>query len=142
MFVVLLVLIIVTVSSMLLFAAGFRLCGLATEWSGIAGFVLGLLTAFAIKYAFVDTWIMVKMMSTYLEVAPSTKITFDLYGKFRNMSPKFGQLMKKADIEPSPVIEADSSFADDRPSPNFCPQCGQSLAPDAKFCAQCGNKIY
>jgi hypothetical protein len=142
MFVVLLVLIIVTVSSMLLFAAGFRLCGLATEWSGIAGFVLGLLTAFAIKYAFVDTWIMVKMMSTYLEVAPSTKITFDLYGKFCNMSPKFGQLMKKADIEPSPVIEADSSFADDRPSPNFCPQCGQSLAPDAKFCAQCGNKIY
>jgi hypothetical protein len=99
MFVVLLAFVLVTVVAMLCFGAAFRLCGLGTEVSGIAGFVLGLLTAYAVKYAFIDTWIMVKMMSTYLNVVPSTKITFDLYGKLRGMSPKFGELLNKADAE-------------------------------------------
>jgi small-conductance mechanosensitive channel len=141
-FVVILAMIVVTVASMLLFIAVFRLFGLTGEWSGIAGFVLGLFTAYAIKYAFIDTWIMVKMMSTYMEVAPTTKITFDLYGKLRGMSPKFGELLNKAGKEPSPLPVADNpTYSDEPPPPKTCPQCGAVLAQDTKFCGACGSQI-
>jgi hypothetical protein len=158
-FVVLLAVIAVTVASMLLFIAIFRLFGLTGEWSGIAGFVLGLFTAYAIKYAFIDTWIMVKMMSTYMAVAPTTKITFDLYGKLRGISPKFGELLKKADKEPSPVPFADNPpYSGEQPPPSPVsgnppysgvqpppspvadnPPYSGVQPPPPKFCPQCGG---
>jgi ribosomal protein S27AE len=140
MFAVILAFVIVTVVAMLCFGAVFRLCGFGGEAGGIAGFVLGLLSAYAIKYAFIDTWIMVKMMSVYMEVAPATKITFDLYGKLRGMSPKFGELLKKADDARSPVSVAESVSEAMPSSPSFCPQCGESMAQNTKFCGKCGYK--
>jgi len=142
--VVLFAMIVVIVAMMLLLGAFFSLIGLSLKWGGLITFVLGLFIAFAIKHAFIDTWIMVKMMSTYLSVAPTTEITFDLYGKLRGMSTKFGQLIKKADIDPPPVVPVDISDENEQtkpPTPKFCLECGEILIPGAKFCGNCGNKV-
>lgn len=66
--------------------------------SWIAVFV-ALMVALIIKSAFVDSYMMVKMMVSYMEVAPSTQITFDLYGKLCKLSSKFKQLFGKAEAE-------------------------------------------
>ena len=68
------------------------------------GAFLALMLAYTIKYAFIDTWVMVNMMSSFLAVAPSTQITFDLYGKLKGLSGKFGELLKKGESEPNPVV--------------------------------------
>lgn len=149
MFVVLLAIVVVTIVAMLFFGVIFRLTGFTTEGSGIVGFVLGLLTAFSVKYAFIDTWIMVKMMSSYMAVAPTTQITFDLYGKMRGMSSKFGELMKKAGNEPAPApqtVQPVTIPQTEIPTPPSldtvtCPQCGATLAPEVKFCGKCGTRI-
>ncbi len=133
MFIVLLVFVLITIVSMFIFGAVFRLIGFTTEGSGIVGFVLGLLAAFTVKYAFIDTWIMVKMMSSYMMVVPTTQITFDLYGKLRGMSSKFGELLKKAGSEPSSVTSQIESG-------QICSQCGETLNEGVKFCGKCGYK--
>jgi hypothetical protein len=138
MFVVLLLFAVVTIVAMLLFIAVIRLAGFSSEWSGIAGFVLALLTACTIKYAFIDTWILVKMMSSYMSVAPATQITFDLYGKLRGMSSKFGELLKKADNEePFPYVPPVSGSS----RPAFCPHCGAPVTAGKRFCGNCGGEI-
>ncbi len=52
--------------------------------------------AVTIKSAFVDTYVMVKMMVSYMEVAPTTEISFDLYDKLCGLSAKFRELFDKA----------------------------------------------
>ena len=42
---------------------------------------------------------MVKMMVSYMEVAPSTQITFDLYEKLCKLSSKFKSLFNKGQEE-------------------------------------------
>ncbi|MDR1745803.1 MAG: zinc ribbon domain-containing protein [Tannerella sp.] len=147
MFVVLLSFAIVTVVALLLFAGAFRLLGLTTEWSGILGFVLAVLTAWTVKYAFIDTWILVKMMSTYMGVAPTTQITFDLYSRLRGISSKFGELLKRAESEPGYTQPAETPAAPQpaqdtapRQAGSFCPQCGQPVAIGTKFCGACGSR--
>ena len=66
-------------------------------------FVISLLFAYSVKYAFIDSWILVKMMSSYMSVAPSTRITFDLYGKLSGMSAKFKKLLDKGGDATPPV---------------------------------------
>jgi hypothetical protein len=167
MVVVILAFIAITVVAMLLFGGLISLFGFSAEWAGIGGFILALLTAFAIKYAFIDTWILVKMMSTYMEVAPTTQITFDLYGKLRGWSSKFGELLKKGNSEPAPQSQQQPvtppqaipeevqpnvqetpvapPTTPEQPAPpkasNFCPECGAPLVPGAKFCGGCGTKV-
>jgi hypothetical protein len=92
-FVVLLTLIVVTLVAFLLFGGLFRLLG----WSGFAAFILSLLTAWTVKYAFIDSWILVKMMSVYIQSAAQTRITFDLYGKLCNLSSKFKELFTQGE---------------------------------------------
>jgi hypothetical protein len=149
MFLVLLLMVAVTVGAGLLFVAVFRLAGYASDGSGIVAFILALLAAGTVKYAFIAPWIMVRMMSSYMTVAPTTQITFDLYGKLRSLSAKFGELMKKADSEPSPAYvsappEADRPMATPPPpvGATFCPQCGTSVTTGVKFCGKCGQKVY
>lgn len=58
--------------------------------------LIAVIAAIALKSAFVDSYIMVRTMKAYMEVAPGTVITFDLYEKLCKLSSKFKSLFKKA----------------------------------------------
>ena len=146
--VVILSVVIVTLVVFVIFGGLFRLLG----WSGFVAFVVSLLLAWTVKYAFIDSWILVKMMSSYMQVAPNTQITFDLYGKLSELSKKFKELFRKGQNEPQPnytgstVTEAESpiSYApsvEKGHTQRFCPSCGTPLSPGKVFCGNCGTKI-
>ena len=65
----------------------------------IFAFFIALMFAAVIRSAFVDSYMMVKMMVSYMEVAPSTQITFDLYDKLCKLSSKFKSLFNKGQEE-------------------------------------------
>ena len=79
----------------LIFAGLFSL--LHIHW--IFAFILALIIAAIIKSSFVDSYMMVKMMVSYMQVAPSTEITFDLYDKLCKLSAKFRNLFNKGQQE-------------------------------------------
>ncbi|MBE5931632.1 MAG: hypothetical protein E7268_11340 [Lachnospiraceae bacterium] len=66
--------------------------------------LISVLIAAMLKAAFVDSFMMVKTMVSYMEVAPSTEITFDIYGKLCKISSKFKSLFNKAKEE-TPTME-------------------------------------
>lgn len=68
----------------------------AFDWSLMIAVILALFIGVTIKSAFIDTYVMVKMMTSYMEVAPSTTISFDLYGKLSKLSSKFKELFGRA----------------------------------------------
>lgn len=72
------------------------------HWSRFAAFIIAFIVALVIKNAFIDSWMLVKMMVSYMEVAPSTEITYDLYGKLCKLSSKFKSMFKKAEAEMQP----------------------------------------
>lgn len=72
-----------------------KLCGLP----GLFGLLIGLMAAWAVKFAFIDSWILVSMMTTYMQVAPTTEITVDIYGKLCGLSAKFKELFNKGQAE-------------------------------------------
>lgn len=144
----------VTLVSFLIFGGLFSLFG----WSGFIAFVISLLLAYTVKYAFIDSWILVKMMSSYMQVVPTTQITFDLYGKLSALSGKFKELFQRGgEKEPKPAYCAEQPAAaptiltktssvpvvevnaDNRP--RFCSSCGASQTTDMKFCWNCGGQI-
>jgi len=116
------------------------------HWSPLVAFLLACLVAFTIKSAFIDSLIMVKMMTSYLEAAPATQITFDLYGKLSAMSSSFQELFQKGQQEsPSPAYAA-AAPAGAAPAPGvekplFCGQCGAKNETGAAFCGACGAKL-
>ena len=62
--------------------------------------VLGaLLVALVIKNALIDSYMLVKTMATYMEIAPSCEVTYDLYGKLCKLSGKFKKLWDKSEEE-------------------------------------------
>lgn len=65
----------------------------------VFAFFIALMFAAVIRSAFVDSYMMVKMMVSYMEVAPSTQITFDLYDKLCKLSSKFKNLFTKGQQE-------------------------------------------
>jgi hypothetical protein len=73
----------------------------ALSWPGWVAFVLALLTAQTIKFAFIDSFILSRTMTAYMGVAPSTVISFDLYGKLSGLSAKFKELWDKGQQEKS-----------------------------------------
>lgn len=79
----------------LIFAAIFAALGV--HW--IFALILALMVAAIIKSSFVDSYMMVKMMVSYMQVAPSTEITFDLYDKLCKLSGKFKSLFNKGQQE-------------------------------------------
>lgn len=79
----------------LVFAGIFKIFG----WSMAVAVILAIFVAVAIKSAFIDSYMMVKMMVSYMEVAPSTEITYDLYDKLCGLSAKFKSLFNKAKSE-------------------------------------------
>ncbi|MDE6128852.1 MAG: hypothetical protein K2G16_06640, partial [Lachnospiraceae bacterium] len=78
-----------------IFAGIFSLLGV--HW--IFAFILAVMIAAIIKGSFVDSYMMVKMMVSYMQVAPSTEITFDLYDKLCKLSSKFKNLFNKGQQE-------------------------------------------
>lgn len=147
-FVVILSLVVVTLVAFVIFGSLFRLFG----WSGFVAFILSVLLAWTVKYAFIDSWILVKMMCSYMQVAPTTVITFDLYGRLSGLSGKFKELFKRSgEEEPKPdfrtaqptaeipVVPIVDANVDNQP--RFCPSCGAPLTSGMPFCGNCGGRI-
>ncbi|MBE6898730.1 MAG: zinc ribbon domain-containing protein [Ruminococcaceae bacterium] len=113
------------------------------KWSGLAAFLLACLIAWVVKFAVMDSYIMIEMMSSYLTLAPATVITFDLYSKLAGISSKFKELWNKAG-EASPkeavsVSTAGTQYSAEKPL--FCGQCGAKNDAGTKFCGSCGSKL-
>jgi hypothetical protein len=120
-------------------------------WPGWVAFVIALLIALSIKSAFMDSFILARTMADYMDVAPTTVITFDLYGKLCNLSSKFKELFNKGQKEepapqpayaaaggytPAPMQTVSQAVPEDKPA--FCGQCGAQNKRGAKFCGGCG----
>lgn len=73
------------------------------HWPKIVAFIFALIAAVVIKKAFVDSYMLVKMMVSYMEVAPTTEISFDLYDKLCKLSSKFKELFNKSKEEQNVV---------------------------------------
>lgn len=70
---------------------------LGVSW--VFAFIIAIMFAAVVRSAFVDSYMMVKMMVSYMEVTPSTEITFDLYGKLCKLSAKFKKLFENGQKE-------------------------------------------
>jgi hypothetical protein len=145
----------VTLAAFLLFGGILSLLQLTNEIvrrvAGFVTFFLAVFIAWAVKKAFIDSYILVKMMVSYMEVAPSTEITFDLYNKLCGLSRKFKELFNKGQKEdpspqganaPQPALAAQpANAAVSRDKPIFCGECGAKNAKGTKFCGECGKPM-
>ena len=110
-----------------------------------------------VKFAFVDSYIMCQMMVGYMQVAPTTVLSFDLYGNLCNISSSFKELFNKGREEsPAPAYAATAQTT-------AIPTAGQTAIPASVgtpasqvrtapvtppqpaasnpiFCGQCGTK--
>ncbi len=125
------------------------------DWSPLIAFALACLIAWVVKFAFVDSYIMCQMMATYMDAAPRTQITFDLYGKLCKLSTSFKELFNKGKQEknqPAYAGNVGGQGADtqynvgyDNPQtavkPVFCGECGTKNDPGTKFCGGCGASL-
>jgi hypothetical protein len=64
--------------------------------AGPIAWVLTYLFVMVLKWAILDSIIMIYMMSAYLKVAYGAQPSYDLYGKLEGMSKKFKELLGKA----------------------------------------------
>jgi hypothetical protein len=143
----------ITLVLFLVFGLIIRLIGLSGEniigqVIGFVAFLLACFIAWAVTKAFIDSYILVKMMVSYMGVAPNTTITFDLYEKLCGLSAKFKELFNKGQKEsptPAPANAAkktaqpDASAAKDKPV--FCAECGAKNTRGVKFCGSCGKPL-
>jgi len=94
----------------LLFVGVFKgiFSGIDTETLAMPiAYVLTYLFVLVLKWAVLDSVVMIYMMSAYLKVAYGAQPSYDLYGKLEGMSKKFKELLGKARSEnpaPSPQI--------------------------------------
>lgn len=65
------------------------------SWSPLLAFLLALLIAWTVKFALLDSYIMIQVMTSYMHAAKETEITFDLYGQICSVSSKFKELLAK-----------------------------------------------
>ena len=79
----------------LLFSGIFAALGIHLIFAAL----LSIIIAAILKSSFVDSFLMVRMMVSYMEAAPSTEITFDLYGKLCKLSDKFKSLFDRGQQE-------------------------------------------
>jgi hypothetical protein len=149
----------ITLGLFLIFGLVFRLL----SWPGWIGFIIAVFLAIAIKYAFMDSILLIRTMVAYMGVAPNTKLTVDLYGNLCNVSAKFKELFNKGQQEEgkpeiaaqiaapaatslsgiinqgkeklSAALDGDSSKSVDTV---FCSECGKKNDRGSKFCNSCG----
>ena len=141
----------------------FKLLG----WSPLFAFLLACLIAWTVKYAFIDSYIMIQMMGSYMDVAPGTQLAFDLYGKLCKISSSFKELFSKGQQEnggrgqysgearPRPTYSQDErqpvrprpAQLQERPvqreAPRYivCSSCGERNPAGTKFCGGCGERM-
>ena len=129
----------------------------ALNWSPLVAFALACLIAWAVKFAFIDSYIMIQMMGTYMKVAPQTRLAFDLYGTLCNISASFKELYEKGKQElsgrqPGAAAQYGQTPLAETPAeapvaqapavrPVFCGECGAKNDPGTKFCGECGAKL-
>lgn len=117
------------------------------ELNAFIGFLLALFITWMLKFAFLDSFILCQTMASYMEVAPTTAITFDLYGKLGGISRSFKELWNKGKAEApqeAPAAAAPTAApAQAAPAEGvkFCGQCGAKNAAGAGFCGSCGAKL-
>ena len=133
------------------------------NWSALLAFLLALFVAWVVKFAFLDSYILCQTMASYMAVAPSTQITYDLYGKLSGISSSFKKLYNEGNKEgPRPNAQQPQyAYAGGNPNPQpqqnvnpnpqpqpdagakpvFCGQCGAKNAQGAGFCGDCGAKL-
>ena len=133
------------------------------NWSALLAFLLALFVAWVVKFAFLDSYILCQTMASYMAVAPSTQITYDLYGKLSGISSSFKKLYNEGNKEgPRPNAQQPQyAYAGGNPNPQpqqnvnpnpqpqpdaaakpvFCGQCGAKNAQGAGFCGECGAKL-
>lgn len=63
----------------------------------VVALVLTVMIMMIVKSSIMDSYTMVCMVCSYLRVAPTTEITFDLYDKLCKLSSKFKSLLRKAE---------------------------------------------
>jgi hypothetical protein len=99
-------LVAMTLVLFLIFGMLFRMLSLP----GWIGFLIAVFIAAIIKYAFIDSIILIRTMVTYMGVAPATELKFDLYEKLCKVSSKFRELFNKGqEEEGKPQIAAPSA---------------------------------
>lgn len=127
------------------------------KWSPLAAFLLALLIAWVVKFAVMDSYIMIQMMASYLQAAPETQITFDLYSGLCRISSSFKELFTKGQgrsPRPEQARRQQESFRSQAPQRQpmpqrpqqsapaaRCPECGASNRPGTKFCGNCGKPL-
>ncbi|MCL1981500.1 MAG: zinc ribbon domain-containing protein, partial [Clostridiales bacterium] len=81
--------------------------------------------------------ILARTMVAYMGVAPTTVITFDLYGKLSVISSKFKELWNKGQQEQQeqPAYAKAGGLNEKLP---LCSQCGETNMRGTKFCESCG----
>lgn len=102
----------------------------ALHWNVFIAFILACILAYSVKFAFIDSYILVSMMVSYMKTAPSTEITFDLYSKLCGVSKKFKQLFEKGN-GPAPAYATASAAPPQQPYPGYGSQ--QSQAPQQPY---------
>lgn len=70
--------------------------------TGAIAYLVTFLFVLVLKWAIVDSVIMIYMMSGYLKVAYGAQPSVDLYGKLEGMSKKFKELLGKSRDNPAP----------------------------------------
>ncbi len=126
------------------------------DLNAFIGFLLAVFITWVIKFAFLDSFILCQTMASYMQVAPTTQITFDLYAKLGGISRSFKELFNKGKAEEPQTVNTASQNADTQPlfannetqtnseqapKPKFCGQCGAKNEANAGFCGNCGTKL-
>ena len=117
------------------------------KWSALVAFILACLLTWIVKFAFIDSYMMCQMMVTYMEVAPTTQLAFNLYGELSAMSSSFKELFGKAKEEKQGAAYAGANTytaqrtVESGVKPVFCGNCGAKNEPGTKFCGNCGSPM-
>jgi hypothetical protein len=165
---VILIMIVVVVIFSLIFSAILNLIS-NLFIVGLAAFIFACFMAMAVKSAFLDSYILVQTMTVYMQIAPETVITYNLYDKLCGLSRKFKELFNKAREEQPFPYEPEPAGAAAAPAATagtygafgensggvtqggaqprdgeirvFCTNCGNRIIGDVKFCGNCGSPV-
>lgn len=96
--VTLIVMVFTTLTAIIAMLVMFGLIG-ALHVPSFAAVVLGIMLALTIKEAFIDSYIMCQMLTVFVQVAPQTEISVDLYGKLCGLSSKFKEMWQNAGLQ-------------------------------------------
>ncbi|MCL2213742.1 MAG: zinc ribbon domain-containing protein [Treponema sp.] len=129
----------VTLVLFLIFGLIVRLIPVENWLFGFAAFLFACFLAWVAKKAFIDSYMMISMMVSYMEEAPTYKIKFDLYSKLCGLSAKFKELFNKGQEE-SPGSQS-AAAASSGNKTVFCGECGAKNDKGTKFCGSCGKPI-